>query len=106
MLLDQERNATIIVSEDAKYLVLPFENFEKIKTEHPVIGVKLLEHLGAAVADRFLDQQYDLLDKLLSRANSPQKALADLREFVGEVKVCNRELAKKLFGIIQPEVYV
>ncbi len=101
LLLQQERNATILVSRQAKYFMLEYDDFLKIRSEHPLIAIKLLEYAGHVMTKRFNELQNMVFTKLISNSPTLEIAKDRLKKFIasGDVVPCSPELAKKLFGI-------
>ncbi len=101
LLLQQERNATILVSRQAKYFMLEYDDFLKIRSEHPLIAIKLLEYAGHVMTKRFNELQNMVFTKLISNSPTLEIAKDKLKKFIasGDVVPCSPELAKKLFGI-------
>jgi CRP-like cAMP-binding protein len=103
LLLQQERNATILVSRQAKYFMLEYDDFLKIRAEHPLIAIKLLEYAGHVMTKRFNQLQGMVFEKLIASSQSLDSAKEKLKRFIssGDVVPCSPELAKKLFGITE-----
>ncbi|MEC9292345.1 MAG: cyclic nucleotide-binding domain-containing protein [Pseudomonadota bacterium] len=101
LLLQQERNATILVSRQAKYFMLEYDDFLKIRSEHPMIAIKLLEYAGHVMTKRFNELQNMVFTKLISNSPTLEIAKDKLKKFIasGDVVPCSPELAKKLFSI-------
>jgi CRP-like cAMP-binding protein len=102
MLLGEKRSAAVIVSTDVKYYVLPHKAVESLKTDHPHVAIRLLEHIASTVSRRFTLMQTNMRDKLLHSVDSPNMGLNYLRRYIGDVHVCSPALAKKLFNMDQP----
>ena len=99
LLCNQERNATVLVRSDCKYLELPYEAFEEIRESHPRIALKLITYAGAVTAQRYSDIHNKLQTKMFAHAEDFQKGLLWMKKYMGDVQKCSAELAKKLFKI-------
>jgi CRP-like cAMP-binding protein len=99
LLCNQERNATVLVKSDSKYLELPYENFEMFIEKRPEVAIKIIAHAGSVVAERYAKQRTDIQDKLIADAENLQKGLLWVKKYMGNVQKCSPELAKKLFKI-------
>lgn len=103
LLLQQERAATILVSRQAKYFVLEYKDFLKIREEHPAIAIKILEYAGHVMTKRFNELQNMVFERLITDAPSLESAKERLKKFIssGDVVLCSPHLAKKLFNITE-----
>jgi CRP-like cAMP-binding protein len=104
LLLGTRRNATIIVSKEIVYFRLSYEDFCAIKTEHPALAIKLLERVGQLATTRFLDMQKSLVDRFLAEIPAPRQGIKYLERFMGSVRPCSPELARKIFNMDQPAI--
>lgn len=63
LLTDYERSDTAVVLEPVDIAVLSSRNFEKLITEHPMLGLKLLKRIFLIVSRR-LDISFDRIAKI------------------------------------------
>ena len=99
----EERAATVLITKETHYLQLPYSEVEKLKITNPNIIIKLLEYSGAVVSQRLVNHQIKIHSRLVAEANDIRHALLNLNRYVGDVKICPNELARKLFNIAQPK---
>jgi CRP-like cAMP-binding protein len=52
LLTDKERSVTAVVLEDVDVVILSSGNFERMITEHPMLGLKLLKHIFIVTSKR------------------------------------------------------
>lgn len=52
LLTDHVRSVTAVVLETAEIVILTSKNFEKLITERPLLGLKLLKHIFMAISNR------------------------------------------------------
>ncbi len=99
LLSNQERNASVVVQDDCRYLELSYENFKELSNSQPDIALKLVTYAGSIIAERYLNLHNQLQDKLFADADNFQKGLLWMRKYLGDVQKCPAETAKKLFKI-------
>lgn len=58
LLTDRARSVTAVILEDLDTIILSSENFEKLISKYPVVGLKLLKHIFL-VTSRRLNTSYD-----------------------------------------------
>ena len=102
LFMDAGHAATVVSVAECDCLVLSHENIQKLETQHPQLFIKLLRFAGDVVAKRLVDKQNNLHGALVSNATDYHHALANLRKYVGDIKMCPPDLAEKLFNIQQP----
>ena len=101
MFMEEERNASILVVEDIKYLHLSDKKFAELKAQHPAIAIKIMEYSGSVISKRYSDMLDHFQSRVVGESESPLKALETLKMCLGPVTVCSTETAKKLFGFTQ-----
>lgn len=99
LLSKQERNATVLVKQDCKYLELSEEGFEQLKESQPSIALKLVIYAGGIVAQRFTGLNNNLQKKMFAKAEDVAKGLLWIQRYMGDVQKCSPEVAKKLFKL-------
>ena len=99
LLANVKRQASILVKEDTKYFLLTYDDFCRLKEDHPGIAIKILEHAGKVTTERFIKYQDKISDTLISSAQSISVALGRMEHHIGPAVICSPELSKKLFSI-------
>ena len=99
LLSDNERNASILIKTECKYLELSYENFEKLKDSDPAIALKLVTFAGAIASQRYSTLHSNLQTKMFSEAEDLQKGILWMKKYIGDVQKCSPEIAKKLFKL-------
>lgn len=99
LLCNQERNASVVLKSECKYLELPFEKFEECKNNNPEIALKLVTYAGAVTAQRYSSLNQSIQNKMFAKAEDFQKGLLWVKKYMGDVQKCRPEIAKKLFKI-------
>ena len=95
---DFERSATVLTVEEGKYFKLPYNRFCDLREEHPAIALKLLDHAGSVISERYNSIRSTIYDNILKEAKTSDHAMELLTSYIGASHVCNSELAEKLFG--------
>lgn len=62
----QPRSATVRAISDSKLAILPQKIFNKLLSEDPVIGVKILKGLALAVSNNLRDTSSQLADEMVA----------------------------------------
>lgn len=98
--MEHERSATLVVkSEDVKYFVLHSDSLKELENEMPDVALKIIKALGQVMTSRFIELQTHIEDSFLHNSNNEAHALLNLQKYLGEVHLCDRETARKLFDI-------
>jgi CRP-like cAMP-binding protein len=63
LLTDHARSVTAVVLEPVDIIILSSSNFEKLITDHPMIGLKLLRHIFLVISNR-LSRSTDRIAKI------------------------------------------
>ncbi len=63
LLTDHARSVTAVVLEPVDIVMLSSSNFEKLITEHPMLGLKLLKHIFLVISNR-LKRSTDRIAKI------------------------------------------
>ncbi len=63
LLTDHPRSVTAVVLESADLVILSSSNFERMITEHPMLGLKLLKHIFLVISKR-LKRSTDRIAKI------------------------------------------
>lgn len=97
LFLGEVRQASILVTTECKYFLLTHEKLESLKSEHPHIALKIIEHAGKTLTQRLRDSQNRIYKRLITSAETPYAALQNMNNFIGPTRECSLALSKKLF---------
>lgn len=98
-LLGSKRTAAVVAASDAKYFLLSKNNFEDMKKEHPLIALKVIEHLAIVSAERSLEFEKRIHRTIIKKSANSAHAMDKIDNYLGPAHICSPEIAKKLFGI-------
>ena len=102
VLLGQLCSCTVVATSEIEYISIPLDVYNNLKSEHPAISYKILEYMGKVLAFRFLNMQEKFSSRIVGNATNPHTALALLKKYVGNVRVCTPQMANKLFKMESP----
>ena len=99
LLLNQITSCTVIASTDVKAFHCSSSNFMEIKEKHPQIMLNIMSYIAETLAFRTINLQEKFESRIIGQATNPHTALALLRKYVGNVKMCTPQMANKLFQL-------
>ncbi|MDD9912370.1 MAG: cyclic nucleotide-binding domain-containing protein [Alphaproteobacteria bacterium] len=104
ILMGQLCSCTVVAATDVKSITIPLDAYNELKTSDPNVALKIMDYMAKVLAFRYLNMQEKFESRIVGSATNPHTALALLKKYVGNVRVCTPNMAKKLFNIDNPIV--
>lgn len=92
-----KRMAAVVASSDVTFMTLSQESFAKLQKDAPDIAFMIIQHIAQDLQQRYQNFEQDVREACNVNAGDKNTVLRRINQYMGKVKACPADLARKLF---------
>ncbi len=93
----ENRTAAVVASSDVTFMTLSKRAFDRLKKESPDLAFMLMQHIAQDLHQRFHGFEENVREACNVNAADNNMVLRRINQYIGKVKPCHTDLARKLF---------